>query len=201
MKYISNLLNSKKTVFWYQDLMILCNISNKNSIKYIAKNLVKNNILINIYSGVFCLYNYDIYELVNKIKSPSYISFETVLYKAGLIFQYSSNQFFLVSNDSRNKIIKSTNSKVSQDIYIIYKKIKDDILYNPIGIINVWNYQIASPERAICDTIYINPDYYFDNLSWVNFELLTQISYIYPKSTQIYISQIIQNATNSNSQK
>ena len=135
MKYISNLLNSKKTVFSYQDLMILCNISNRNSIKYIAKKLVKNNILINIYSGMFCLYNYDIYEFVNKIKSPSYISFETVLYKAGLIFQYNPEQFFLASNNSIIKKINKQN-ELSQDIYIIYKKIKDDILYNPLGIVN-----------------------------------------------------------------
>jgi hypothetical protein len=40
---------------------------------------------------------------------------------------------------------------------------------------------IASLERAICDRIYISPNYYFDNLSDVNWDKLEEIAQIYNK--------------------
>ncbi|HEY4505830.1 MAG TPA: hypothetical protein VJG67_04025, partial [Candidatus Paceibacterota bacterium] len=60
-----------------------------------------------------------------------------------------------------------------------YKKIKDTILTNQIGIESRENYSIASPERAFLDVIYLNKNYHFDNLSALNWEKVYEILPIY----------------------
>jgi len=60
----------------------------------------------------------------------------------------------------------------------IYRKIKDEILLNPLGI-NISNgISVASVERAICDKLYLDGDEYFDNLRTVNFELMIKLNEI-----------------------
>jgi hypothetical protein len=49
-------------------------------------------------------------------------------------------------------------------------------LLNPLWIENKWKFYIASPERAICDKIYLNKNYYFDNLKSINLDKLRQIA-------------------------
>jgi hypothetical protein len=46
-------------------------------------------------------------------------------------------------------------------------------------------YNIASRERAICDTLYLNPKAYFDNVEGVNMQKLKEISKIYKKPAMI----------------
>lgn len=43
--------------------------------------------------GVYAKDHYDVLELANKLYAPSYISLETVLQKAGVIFQYYESIF------------------------------------------------------------------------------------------------------------
>jgi hypothetical protein len=50
---------------------------------------------------------------------------------------------------------------------------------------------IASPERALCDRIYLTPQYYFDNLSNLNIGLLSKLSSIYNKRTALEINHLI----------
>jgi hypothetical protein len=48
-----------------------------------------------------------------------------------------------------------------------------------IGIIRKDNINIATPERAFLDMLYLNKDYYFDNLNLLNKLLISQIFPIY----------------------
>ena len=114
--------------------------------------------------------NYDKYELATKIYTPSYVSMETALGAAGITFQLYG-QIFVASYTTKE--IECDGQKYS------YKKIKDAILTNQIGIESRENYSIASPERAFLDVIYLNKDYHFDNFSALNWEKVREILPIY----------------------
>jgi len=114
--------------------------------------------------------NYDRFELATKIFTPSYVSFETVLGQAGVTFQYYG-QIFIVSYVTRE--IKADGQTYA------YRKIKDAILTNHLGIENKDNYSIASAERAFLDVVYLNTDYHFDNLSILNWDKVFEILPIY----------------------
>lgn len=186
MKYLDKILNCWKTVFSYDDISILLNISNRNTIKSIITRLLKSWIIKSDYKWIYSLKKYDIYELASKLKKNSYISFETVLKKSWIIFQDYSNTVFLASNNTISKKINETNFK--------YNKIKDSILYNPLWIINKWNYMIASPERAICDRLYLSSNYYFDNIDNIDKQKIIEISQIYNKRVILEVKNLIEDA-------
>ena len=171
MKYLEKILASNKTVFSYQDVENLLSISNRDTIKSFFRRGIKDGIFLNITKWIYAFKKYDTYELATKLKKNSYISFETVLNKEGIIFQDYGNQIFLVSDN--------TTTKTLNGIQYRYFKIKNDILMNPLGIIHRWSYMIASRERAICDRLYLSPQYYLDSLDGVDLEKLSELSYIY----------------------
>lgn len=167
---LQNILVSNKTVFTFTDLMTMSDLTRKElqrKIKYMLAVGDLHHIRRGIYSKDT---NYNKLELANKLVIPSYISFETVLRSAGVIFQYYS-QIFCAS-------YKSTEIELENQNYV-YRTIKKSILLNPAGIILENNYSIASPERALLDIIYLNNDYYFDNLLTINWEKIYEILPIY----------------------
>jgi len=182
--YLKQLVDTKKTIFSVDDLRQIWQIKNKNYLKTIVARLFKSGKITRIKRGIYAISNnYNIYELANKIKSPSYISLETILQKKGIIFQDYSNSVYAISNNTISiKVGKNT---------FKYFKIKDEILFNPLGIENEDFVNIASAERAIVDRIYLTPGYYFDNLREVNIKKLKKISQIYNKRTQREIKNII----------
>ena len=183
MKYIDKILQLKKTVFKQQDLSLILGITNENTLRNIVWRLIKSWILLNPYKGIYTLPNYDIFEFASKIKKNSYISFETVLRKEWIVFQEYWEIVFLASNDTREKTAVGYTFKCI--------KIKDDILYNPLGIIKKNWYAIATPERAICDRIYSSKNYYFDNLDDIDKEKLQEISQIYNKRVILEVNKLI----------
>ena len=171
MSFIKDLYkstNGNQTVF---SLVELSNINPdyvgpklNSAIKY----LVKNGDLIRLSKGFYALNRtYSIQEFANKYRSPSYVSLYTVLFESGIVFQpYTS--IYLLSKRSETKIINGVN--------LIYKNIKNDILLNSLGIISGNNISKATPERAICDTIYLLGGQYFDNTRNIDCELIKQIN-------------------------
>ena len=186
MKNIDKIINSKKTVFNFNDIKNIVWIENKNTIKSFFYRWVKAWIFINLYKWIYALKDYNIYEFAIKLKKNSYLSFETVLKKEWVIFQDYWNTIFLASNNTINK--KNLNYNFE------YLKLKDSILTNPIGLINKWAYIIASKERAICDRIYLSKNYYFDNLEHIDKEKILQIAYIYNKRVVLEVNNLIENA-------
>ena len=61
----------------------------------------------------------------------------------------------------------------------MYKTIKPEISLDPTGINYRQGYAIASPERALCDRLYLTPNHYFDNLRSIDWEKLEEIATIY----------------------
>ena len=169
--YILDLMRSKKTVFTFKDLILLWAESDINFVKKKIHRYVKAGKINAIRRGVYSKdKEYDKYELATKIYTPSYISFETTLGAAGITFQLYG-QIFIASYTTKE--IECDGQKYS------YKKIKDTILTNQIGIEPRKNYSIALPERAFLDVIYLNKDYHFDNLSALNWDKVYEILPIY----------------------
>ena len=184
MKNYTKLLHSWKTVFRKKDIENILDFKTKEALDKFVYRTKKEGFLENPFYGIYALKNYDIFEFASKLKNKSYISLETVLKKEGVIFQYYEN-IFLVSDDTLEKNILWKTFK--------FNKIKDSILLNPLWLINKWNYIIATKERAICDRLYLSSDYYFDNLSDINFTLLSEISLIYNKKVILLVKKLIEN--------
>ncbi|MCK5122608.1 MAG: hypothetical protein KAQ87_00425 [Candidatus Pacebacteria bacterium] len=174
---IVKLLKSGKTVFDTKDLSILWKISDKNTLKSKIYYLTKSEKIRKLHYGVYAVDSkYDKYELAGKLKHPSYVSMETVLRNEGCIFQYSE-EIICVSNLNRNYICDG--------VKYSYRKIKDEVLYNKAGIFYFNYYSIASKERAFLDLIYLNKNYYFDNLNNINWDECAKIVKIYNNKSLI----------------
>ena len=168
---ILDIYRLKNTVFSAKDLALIWKETDLDAIKSGINYYVKTDKLYPIRRGIYAKdKNYNKFELATKIYTPSYISFETVLAKAGVVFQFYS-QIFVVSYLTREII--ADNQTYS------YKKIKDTVLTNHIGIENKENYAIAIPERAFLDIMYLYKNYHFDNLAPLRREKVLEILPIY----------------------
>jgi len=168
---ILDLFKSKNTVFSIKDIALLWGESNTELVKTRVYRYVKAGKLYSIRKGLYAKdKDYDKNEVATKIYTPAYVSFETVLGKAGVTFQYYG-QVFVASYLTRE--ITADRQTYS------FRKIKDFVLTNHAGIKQKENYCIAIPERAFLDVIYLNKDYHFDNLSVLDRDKVFEILPIY----------------------
>ena len=165
------LLRAKDTVFTTNEVALLWGEADSRLVRKRLYRYVKSGKLFPLRRGIYArIKDYDKYELATKIYTPAYISYETVLAKAGVIFQFYS-QVFVASYLTREIIVdKQTYS---------FRKIKDSILTNPAGIESKDGYSIATPERALLDIIYHNKDYHFDHLGNIEWDSVLTILPIY----------------------
>lgn len=169
--YLLDLMRSKNTIFTTKDVSLLWGEHDVNFVRKKLYRYIKSGKLYSIRKGVYAKdKNYEKYELATKIFTPSYISFETVLARAGVVFQFYG-QIFVASYLTRELMIDG-------QVYVL-KKIKDPVLINRAGIEVKENYFIASPERAFLDVVYLNKEYHFDNLSSINWDKVAEILPIY----------------------
>jgi hypothetical protein len=132
---------------------------------------IKKGELYHIRKGLYAKsQNYNRLELATRLFTPSYVSFETVLIKEGLIFQYYE-KIYIASYLNRE-------ITVDQQTYS-FRKIKTRVLVNPVGVDHVNETSIAIKERALLDTLYVNVDYQFDNIQDINWEVVFKILPIY----------------------
>jgi hypothetical protein len=169
---IRAIFNSKCTVFTSRELGLVWGISNQAYLKTRIEYYISNGYLFRICHGLYSKEkdSFDQLEAANKLRSPSYVSLETVLAREGVIFQQYSS-VFLVSYAT-----KTVTNKAGE---FIYKKIKDSILFDKTGVIIGQNYSIASKERAFLDAVYLYKDYHFDNLRHIDWDKAEDIAHIY----------------------
>lgn len=168
---IAKLYQSPKTILTIKDIALIWEETNTVNLLSKIKYYAKQGSLIRLTRGVFAKSKeYDAKELATSIYTPSYISFETVLREAGIIFQHHDTVFVAGPYPITKKIGDHT---------ITFRKLKDSVLYNGLGIKNEKNYSIATPERAFLDTIYLSPKFYFDNLRSINWEQCFEMAKIY----------------------
>jgi len=168
---IAKLYQSTKTILTNKDLALIWQENDQENLNAKTAYYVKQKALIRLTRGVFAKnYDYNPKELATSIYTPSYISFETVLREAGVIFQHYDTIFVTGPWPLTKKIDRYT---------FTFRKLKDTVLFNSAGIVNKDNYSIASPERAFLDIIYLFPKYYFDNLKSISWEKCDKIVKIY----------------------
>lgn len=185
--YLKKLIQSGKTVFSLEDLGKIWEVKDKDYLRLVASRLFDRGEIVRISQGIYALKkSYNFYELANKLRRPSYVSLETVLQDEGVIFQDYSKTVFSVSN---NTLVKKADGYNFE-----YYKIKDEILFNSLGVEMSEQFSKATPERAICDKLYLSPRYYFDNLKNINKKKLIDISKIYAnKRLEREVSALIKN--------
>lgn len=178
---IQNLIaTTDKTVFNTDDLNKFLQYENYRSLIRRINYLNKTGKIIQLKRGLYSIRGRPIneFELANKIRTPSYISFETVLLREGIIFQWD-NRITLAGNES---IEYEINGHI-----ILFRQLKQDILLNKNGVEQEENYFIASKERALLDMLYINPSFQFDNLRNIDFEKIDFLLTIYNRKNLVKI--------------
>ncbi len=169
--YLLKLLKSKNSVFSTKEVALLWENSDSNFVRQKLYRYSKSGKLHPIHRGFYSKEkDYNKLELATKIYTPAYISLETVLFQEGVVSQFYS-QIFIASYLSRDLVIDG--QKYS------FRKIKNSVLINDLGINFVNGYNIASLERAFLDVIYLNKDYHFDNLLSVDWAKVFKILPIY----------------------
>jgi predicted transcriptional regulator of viral defense system len=170
-EYLEVLLRSPKTVFSTQDAALLWGEEKESTINVRLNKYVRAGKLIRVRRGLYVKdKNYDRFELATRIYTPSYISFETVLTREGINFQYYGN-IFVASYINREITIGEQK--------IIFVRTKDYVLSNTVGIEHKDGHAIATRERAFLDRIYVSKDYHFDNLASLNWDKVFEILPIY----------------------
>ena len=168
---VIKMFQSTKTVLTIKDLALLWRETDANNLKAKAAYYVKRGVLIRLTRGVFAKSKeYEPKELATSLYAPSYVSFETVLREAGVIFQHYDTIFVAGPWSVAKKVDQYT---------IRSRRLKDEILFNPTGITIGSTYSIATVERAFLDMIYLFPRYYFDNLRPINWEKCFELVGVY----------------------
>lgn len=168
---ILEIYKDKRTVFTLRDIALLTEESNYLRLRQKINYYVRNNSIANIRRGIYVKENFDPEELACRIYTPSYISLDYVLRKAGVIFQYDE-RLTQVSYLSRS--IEAGNYK------FVFSKIRGDILLNISGIVRKERgINIAATERALLDMLYLNKEFHFDYVSDIDRELIKKILPVY----------------------
>ena len=168
---ILNILRSKSSVFTFKELLLASGEGKPLLLKRRLSYYVKTGELYALRRGLYAKNkDYDRLESATKIFTPSYVSFETVLAQAGIIFQHYKTIFVATY---QTKEIVCDNQTIS------FRKIKDTVLTNSAGVENRGGYFVASKERAFLDMLYLNKDYYFDNLAPLDFKKVFALLPIY----------------------
>ena len=166
--FIIQIYKDQRTVFSLQEIAMLVDESDFSKLKQRINYFVRTRKIKRLRKGIYAKENYRKEELACKIYTPSYISLAYVLRKAGIIFQY----------DTSITVISYLSRKIEVDNHLlIYRKLKNDILYNSSGIVMGNNgVNTATPERAFLDLLYLNKTYSVNSVSSLNknsiFELL-----------------------------
>lgn len=178
--FLLNLYQRPQSIFTLKEISLLSKEYSSENLRRKLSYFVKVGKLKRLRNGIYAKRDYNSLELANKIYTPSYISFETVLEKEGVIFQ-KYKTIFVASYLSRKIKVDG------QEIF--YRKLKDEILLNKFGVEEKDNYAVASKERAFLDAVYLYHSYHFDNLGVLNWEEVMAIK-------KIYFSKILEKRVN-----
>lgn len=167
---ILSLYKKPQTVFTLQEIALLFPEIPYGNLKKRMSYFAKSGSIRKLSRGVYAKDQYNVLELVNKLYTPSYVSLETVLQKAGVTFQYYES-VFAVSYISRTVEVGGHT--------IVYRRMKKDVFLNKQGIEEQGNVVIASPERAFLDAVFLYKDYHFDNLDSLNWDKIMELKDLY----------------------
>lgn len=172
---LKKLYKTNQTVFSFKELLLTFSSIDEKTLRATLHYYAKKGDLYHIRRGLYAKNEqYNRLELATKIFIPSYISFETVLASEGIIFQYYS-QIFVASYQSREIVCDNQS--------YIFRRLKETILTDPLGIEMKQHYSIATKERAFLDIVYLHKSYHFDNLAPLNWDLIYEMIPLYTRNS------------------
>jgi hypothetical protein len=183
---IFEIYKDSRTVFRINDVTLL--LGCVDNLLYQKLNyFVKQGKLLNPRRGIYAKKGYKPEELACILYTPTYISLDYVFQRNGINFQFDSA---ITNITYQNRELKIDNQ------IIRYRQIKREILVNPVGILlNQNNINIATPERAFLDQIYLNKNSYFDSLNSLKMEKINKLLPVYnSQSFNKSVKKIIDNA-------
>ncbi|MDR0509557.1 MAG: hypothetical protein LBH06_00510 [Rikenellaceae bacterium] len=163
-----------RSVFTLNDIAMLIGESDFKRLNERLNYHVHNGKLLRPRKGIYVKPGYDPEEMACTLYTPSYISLEYVLQKAGVVFQYDE-RITSVGYLSRSL-------EVDGRTYA-FRKIKGEIMVATRGITQRGNINVATPERAFLDLLYLNREYYFDNLALLDKEFIYKLLPVYNSKT------------------
>lgn len=167
---ILSLYKRPQTVFTLQEISLLFPEVPYGNLRKRMSYFATSGSIRKLSRGVYAKDTYDVFELANKLYTPSYISLETVLQKAAVTFQYYE-RVFAVSYLTRTVEVGEHT--------IQYRRIGKHILLNKQGIEEQGNVVIASPERAFLDAVFLYKNYHFDNLGTLHWDKIMELKDLY----------------------
>ncbi len=192
-EYLDSILRSSKTIFSTKDIALLWNENDETVVTNRLRQYVRFGKLVRVRRGLYAKdAHYNRLELATRINTPAYISFETVLTNTGTNFQYYAN-IFIASYVNREMTIDGQT--------YTFIRMKEYVLTDTTGIEHKDGIAMATRERAFLDRLYVNKDYYLDNVQSVDWNKVLEIMPIYhnkrlEKKVNAYYKQY-QKLTNS----
>lgn len=170
MNRINELIKLDQKLYHTNDLAILWEITNKNTLYTTIKRYVKKGILIPIFKGLYSTVQISQLDPLKLglaiIHNKTYLTTESVLVQQGIITQ-ATYMYTFVSYVSKKVTVGN--------MTFLYRKLKDIYLNNPTDIVAPDSVYIATVERAIADMLYFNPHYHFDLTESINWQKVKQI--------------------------
>ncbi|MFO7625026.1 MAG: hypothetical protein R6V73_11800 [Anaerolineales bacterium] len=170
MYRINELLQSDRKLFHTNDLAILWGISNRQTLYMTISRYIDSGVLFPVYKSLYATIPVDTLDPLELgvaiIHRYAYLSTETVLSQAGVLSQVVYDYTF-ISDQSRRVTMGTWSFR--------YRQMKDEYLFNPVGIVRQKQVFVASLERAAADLLYYAPDYHFDVTAHIDFEQVRSI--------------------------
>ena len=183
MKQLTKLMMTKQTVFNIEELTSYLQIPTSAGLKSFLQRAKQSKALLNPIKGIWTFPVYDPFEFSCKLNRDAYISCETVLFREGIFFQFYGDTVSSVTFKSRSYDIDGQ--------HFIYYRIQPKIAQNLIGIRDYDCYRMATPERALCDYIYLHPKASIDAPELINQRRIEKLYPFYPKKTVLRIKQLL----------
>jgi len=170
MYRISELIRLDRKVFHTNDLAVLWGIANRHNLYMTITRYIDKGVLFPVYKGLYStvpVSSLDPLELgAAIIHRYTYLTTESVLAQAGVITQRVYDYTFVADRSRRISVGQCS---------FRFRKLKDDFLYHPAGIVNRNGVFVASTERAAADMLYFNPKYHFDVPESIDFNKVRSI--------------------------
>lgn len=146
MKILQSLEEKKLKFVSEAEFVRLFKIENQNTLNKTLQRLNKNGILKRAIKGKYVLANadYDDFELANFLVQPSYVSFESALSFYGVLSQFT----YTVTSVTIKRTKKIFFAKEFE-----YTHLNRNLFW---GFIKNKNFLIATPEKALIDTLYLS---------------------------------------------
>lgn len=169
---IDSLHKSGQTVFSTNELALYWEVENKNLLYVQIARAKEKGLLKNIQRGLYTIPDLEVnkFELATSLQKNSYLSFETVLAKEGIINQWHGSYALAAKRQTE---IANEYGK------FIYYRLPEIVLNNRVGVFNAGTYFMATKERAVCDYFYRAGLQQLDEVNQLDQTQLWQIGKIY----------------------